>query len=556
MLLTLSPLPARRRRRSRRSCSNQPAEQFEPRVCLSASSLICADEFVLDDADADLDEIELALWDESSTGDDGYFYESSFELFWQDEVVWDDGWQEDESFDSDWLLDDSVDFETDQFFLDDFILVETVESLVPWLYDDAYDVEVYEFPFGNDALMPDEILIDDGPIDPDSIDSGMDYDAGIESDFGEYEIVIVVETVEDLTPWLDDYETESGSDLDGWDEDPFEADPFEADSGDELFVDDFATEDVVVDETADEEFIEFDGSLIETVIIVDGEIVFGGELPFDSDPDDFGPDHGEGFDDEFAEGPTPFDDSGEPVFDDGSDFDQTESKPTGSDSGEPKLDALPARSPASDVTREDRLSGHRDVDREARRTRTGHPDRGLKSEVEHRHDRLSRRKHAANAKIDAARSRFAAELASSHTPSTAQPQHTGEAARQTPVSPREMAARQFREARARIQTGQSVNPMAMTVFAMNGAALAATSEPGSVAGWNDAVWSSERLTMALSELPDPQLDDTTDDGNVTCAQVVSAAGAAAIAGSFGFQFAERRGFDLLRRLAALLLRRA
>ncbi len=83
-----------------------------------------------------------------------------------------------------------------------------------------------------------------------------------------------------------------------------------------------------------------------------------------------------------------------------------------------------------------------------------------------------------------------------------------------------------------------------------------TSGPGSVAGWNDAVWSSERLTMALSELPDPELDDTSDEGDVTCAQVVSAAGATVIAGSFGVQFAERRGFDLLRRLAAIVMRRA
>ena len=82
-----------------------------------------------------------------------------------------------------------------------------------------------------------------------------------------------------------------------------------------------------------------------------------------------------------------------------------------------------------------------------------------------------------------------------------------------------------------------------------------TSGPRSVAGWNDAVWSSERLTMALSELPDPLLDDASNDDEVTCAQFVSAAGAAAIAGSFGFQFAERRGFDLLRRLTAIILRR-
>ena len=556
MLLTFPRRQIRsRRRRPTRSSIQSPAELIEPRLCLSATSAAaCLDEFEFGFDEQDYESEESLAWaDDSDWIEFEWIVDSTWEEDWSLEEVeiWDEfsewdvitwefdsfsdefAWLEDE-WDTEWTSDGWLESD-DVWEADDLILVEYVDTLTDWLYDDWWGEDYQEIPFGDDALMPDafgdDALLPDEDlavfeeaifeeyvvfetaefIDFETTEFDDESDFDFESD--DFEVVIIVETFEEFIDW-------NGDEAEVVSEDEFAAEGF--------------------DEAGD---FEFDESLIETVVVVDGEIVFGGEVPpdFDFDPVEFEP--AEFTPDDFAGG-----EFGDVDFD----TDPIESSET--ESVRPVVEAQSRPIDSSTLQQVAGLGidegGRREVTISAR-------DSKVTTQL-HRH--RSQRDGLRETNLDAARSRsrFAAKLATNHFPITSRDQsagHDGSAGQPQQFTPRELAVRQFREARARIQSGRPVNSEALRAAVMSEAAME-TSGPGSVAGWNDAVWSSERLTMALSELPDPQIDDTSDEGDVTCAQVVSAAGAAAIAGSFGFQFAERRGFDLLRRLAAIILRRA
>ena len=340
------------------------------------------------------------------------------------------------------------------------------------------------------------------------------YGGPLESDWladaWEADGLIMVEYVASLTSWLyDDLWCE------GYEEIPFGEDALMPDTfGNDALLPDEPL--AALEETAVEELV-----VLETVVFIESD-------PTEFTPDDFADSElGEG---DFDTGPIEPGENDRPGV-------ETQSRP---------MDSSTVQHVAGLGVDE---SGHRDV---------ANPDLDSKVTEQH-HSHRSQRESLRETNVNAARSRsrFAAKLATSHFPITSSDRSAGRedtAAKKQQFTPRELAVRQFREARTRIQVGQPVNSEALRAAIMSEAAME-TSGPRSVAGWNDAVWSSERLTMALSELPDPLLDDASNDDEVTCAQFVSAAGAAAIAGSFGFQFAERRGFDLLRRLTAIILRR-
>ena len=88
------------------------------------------------------------MWDEFSEWDVITWEFDSFsdEFAWLEDE-WDAEWINDGSLESGWL--------DDVRKADDLILVEYVDSLTDWLYDDWWGEDYEEIPFGDDALMPD-----------------------------------------------------------------------------------------------------------------------------------------------------------------------------------------------------------------------------------------------------------------------------------------------------------------------------------------------------------------------------------------------------------------
>ena len=471
MLLTLPRRQIRsRRRRPARSAIHSPAELVEPRLCLSATSTVaCLDEFGFDaeeyDAEASLawaadsDWIEfewivdstweedwsleeVEMWDEFSEWDVVTWEFDSFsdELAWLEDE-WDTEWIDAGSLESNWL--------DDAWEADDLILVEYVDSLTDWLYDDWWDEGFEEIPFGDDALMPDafgnDALLPDEDlavfeetnfeeyvvfetvefIDFESTEFHDESDFDFEAD--DFEVVIIVETFEEFIDW-------SGDESEIVSEDEFAAEGFDE-------VDDF----------------EFDESLIETVVVVDGEIVFGGEVPsdFDFDPVEFEP--AEFTPDEFTGG-----EFGEVDFD-ADPIEPDESVQPGVETESRPINSSTVQHVAGLGIDE---AGQREV------TNTGRDSKVTAQLSRHR----SQRDGFRETNVDAARSRsrFAAKLATSHFPISSGDQSASRndsAAKQHEFTPRELAVRQFREARARIQSGSPVNSEALRAAVMSEATM-------------------------------------------------------------------------------------
>ena len=264
MLLTLPRRQIRsRRRRPARSAIQSPAELIEPRICLSTTSTAaCLDEieFGFDTEDYDAEE-SLAWAEDSDWIEFEWIVDSTWEEDWSLEEVemWDDfsewefvtwefdsfsnefAWLEDE-WDAQWIDAGSLksDWVDDAWDADDLIMVEYVDSLTDWLYDDWWDEGFEEIPLGDDALMPDafgnDALLPDEDLagfeetifeeyvvfeSVEFIDfetAEFDNESAFEAD--DFEVVIIVETIEEFIDW-------SGDDAEIVSEDQFATEGFD-----------------------------------------------------------------------------------------------------------------------------------------------------------------------------------------------------------------------------------------------------------------------------------------------------------------------------------------